>query len=249
LEWAPSGDLASEPGRAAGIVSLPAFDDQGRSSIENRYIHVFDSARDYSSADLVAVEDDLAVMETESEPFRGGVYGWYYGVWSGCYGFQESLLTEQPPEVEREVTPPPYFSSMEPNKDETGQPRISEFGRYREAVPDEAWAGPVSEYSETGMDDAWNTIRTTYRYAAITRRDRLTPTRNGGDTYYAIPRDDGGRADTLACIRTSRSSSLDSRRSMAPASPPGSMGASRPFDPSVTRSSTPFHRVATTALP
>lgn len=209
LAWAPAGGPDSEPDGEAGLVRIPSFDASGRSVLAVRGVPDFDSDRDYSARDLVGTEADPELAAAVTETFRGGVRGWYYGAWSGYYEFDEGLLSRTPPARDGEATPPPYFSAMEPNAGADGSLRVAEIGGSREPVPADAWTGPVSEYSETGLDSSLNAVGETWTYAALVRGNRLSPARNGGAAYHSLPREAGGGADSLAFLCKSRSAALD----------------------------------------
>ncbi|HEY9593332.1 MAG TPA: toxin TcdB middle/N-terminal domain-containing protein, partial [Spirochaetia bacterium] len=198
--------------QATGVVRLPLFDAEGRTVIAERYIHVFDSARDYSTENLVA-KTDATTKYMASEPLNGGFHGWFYGMWVGYYGWDESLFTARPlTAVSGQVAPPPYFISVTPNTDGSGAVHITADGRDpSEPVPADAWVGPVSSYSVPVLDDSGASTSRTYTFCASIHGATLHPRRNGGDAYSLIPRDNGvsGSSGTLGDFRASKNQSTD----------------------------------------
>ena len=43
-------------------------------------------------------ETDETHIPEVFEMFSGGIAGWYYGTWTGYYGFDKSLIHTAPPE-------------------------------------------------------------------------------------------------------------------------------------------------------
>ena len=210
--FCPAGSAPLPPARETGIVMIPLIDTQGRTVLEPRYIHVFDSGLDYSAEDLVIAPTAVA-QSTSGEVFSGGVFGWFYGIWVGYYPWDEQYLleTRETQPQPGQVTPPPHFISMNPNVDSSGRQSIAEDGQAPPLVvqPD-AWIGPVSSYTIPSLDDNGVPSFRGYRFAAFIRNDRLHPRRNGGDAYHRISRDSmAGQSGSLAGIRASSSDSTD----------------------------------------
>jgi RHS repeat-associated protein len=210
--FCPAGSGPLLPGRETGVVSIPVIDGQGRTILRPRYIHVFDSAVDYSDEDLV-VAPTAEAQSTSGDVFKGGVFGWFYGIWVGYYPWDEQYLlgkTEPQPQP-GQVNPPPHFIPMQPNVDAAGRQAIAEDGPAPTmTVQPDAWVGPVSSYTIPSMDDNGVPLFREFRFAAVIRDDRIHPRRNGGDAYHRIAR--GGRAwqsGVLDGIRESCSDSTD----------------------------------------
>ncbi len=224
----PSGSQASSPQRKSGIVNIPFIEPGGRTVLLQRFIHVFDSLADYSAEDLVLRTAQTDAYES-TESFKGGAFGWFYGIWIGYYPWNEHLLNEKPPaSASGEVAPPPYFFAMSPNADAQGNLSLAQDGRETviEVQPD-AWVGPVTIYSTPRLDDADDSSTQEYRFAAFIHGDRLHPRRNGGDAYYHLPREAGtDGTGVLAAFRSSRSESRDINGGLSLGVGPLSLGGS-----------------------
>jgi RHS repeat-associated protein len=207
----PGSASAATEGQATGVVTLPLFDAEGRTIFAERYVHVFNSAHDYSAMNLVE-NPDTKSKYMASEQLSGGFHGWFYGAWVAYYPWDEALFTAKPQvPVSGQVAPPPYFISMAPNRDSKGTLQIAADGRNPATpVAVDAWVGPVSSYSMPTLDDTGATRNTTYSFAATIHSDTLHPRRNGGDAYYRIPRDGGSASSgSLAEFRASSHGSTD----------------------------------------
>jgi RHS repeat-associated protein len=207
-DWAPRGSLTVEAARVTGVVRIPVFDAAGRTVRTRRYVHLFDSARDFSAENLVRHPEDYRQV-SDQDVLGGGVFGWFYGSWTGFYPWDEALFSEQdpPPAASEEVDPPPYFELMRPNQGPDGTAEIDREGGGM-PVPAEAWIGSISAYSEATLDEQYLPVNEERQFAAFIAGDRLHPSRNGGDAYYRIPRS-AGAAGELAFIRNSRSKATD----------------------------------------
>ncbi len=208
-DWAPCGSLSVEANNEAGEVRIPAFDGEGRTVRVRRYVHVFDSVRDFSSENLVQYPAEYQYADSR-EVFGGGIFGWFYGSWTGIYPWDETLLSEQdpPPAGPGDIDPPPYFELMRPNRRADGSAEIDREGD-GELVPLQAWIGSISAYSEAALDEQYLPVTEERRFAAFIAADRLHPSRNGGDAYYRIPRGTEENAGSLAFIRNSRGKATD----------------------------------------
>ena len=140
----------------------------------------------------------------------GGVYGWYYGLWSGYYDWDTKLLDE--PSTDKDgPSKPPYSVTMNPNTNEKGEQSIVTSGRaYPIVVSPQAWVGSVCSYSEVSMDANLKSTTTKYTFAAFICTDEFAIARNGGDAYYRLPKE-GAQSDggSLPFIRGSHSSATD----------------------------------------
>ncbi len=216
----PSGG-APRSQTSAGRIDLPSFDGSGQTVYRPVFIHDFDSGADYSAVDLDRVPDGPLYEETlpvDPDPFSGGVYGWYYGFWSGYYDqWSEARLTADASSGHdnggRQAAPPPYFVGAERNYDTgTGEPRITCMGPEAAGIPVEsnAWIGQVSRNRKMVIGEDGNFSTTEHTFAPMIHGDRLTPARNGGDAFYNIPQDSAqGRGGTLSAIRTSKTKAQD----------------------------------------
>ena len=217
--FAPQG--SSSPGPDTSIVLVPYFASNGNTIVKPRYIHSFDSNTDYTPENLMLYPTyfdgkDVKSVVGGTETLDGGGYGWFFGVWTGYYGWNDANLGKEPQTVSGQVTPPPYSLTLTPNiLDAQGNLAIQACGRNKTPVPPDAWVGRVSSYSDQTLDDNLNPTYTTYNFAAYIRGDELYPGRNGGDTYYRIPRNSGssGQGQQLSFIRSSRSVSTDTNGS------------------------------------
>ncbi|MGA2639466.1 MAG: SpvB/TcaC N-terminal domain-containing protein, partial [Spirochaetia bacterium] len=210
--FCPAGGVPLLPGRETGVVLVPVIDADGRTVLRPRYIHVFDSAVDYSEENLV-IASAAEAQSSSGEVFKGGVYGWFYGIWAGYYPWDEEFLLgkSEPQPQAGQVNPPPHFIAMQPNVDSNGKQSISEDGQAPVvAVQPDAWIGPVSSYTMPSLDDNGVPLSREISFAAFIRDDRLHPRRNGGDAYHSIPRGGGsGQSGSLPGIRASSSDSTD----------------------------------------
>ncbi len=212
--FCPAGSAPLLPGRETGVVLVPVIDADGRTVLKPRYIHVFDSAADYSGEDLV-IDSAAEAQSTSGEVFKGGVFGWFYGIWAGYYPWDEEFLLGKPePQPQAgQANPPPHFIAMQPNVDSNGTQSISEDGlEPTTSVQPDAWIGPVSSYAIPSLDDNGVPLSREFRFAAFIRDDRLHPRRNGGDAYYRIIRGGGagaGQPGSLPGIRASSTESTD----------------------------------------
>ena len=140
----------------------------------------------------------------------GGVFGWYYGNWSGYYGWDKSLIGASSNTADSGNSKPPYSTTMSPNHSSDGTTPISTSGRdYPVPVPASAWIGNVTSYSDVAMNADLSTTTTEYRFAAFISVDDVAIGRNGGDSYYRIPRGTGSGGQSLPFIRSSHTSSTD----------------------------------------
>jgi RHS repeat-associated protein len=207
--WAPSGSLSVEPGTETGVVRIPVFDTEGRSVWVQCYVHLFDSGLDFSAEDLMQHPEEYRLGD-DQEVFGGGVFGWFYGSWTGFYPWDEALLSAQepPPASLDGIDPPPYFELMRPNRGDEGTIEIED--GCGEPVSEEAWIGSISAYSEATLDEQFLPATEEREFAAFITGDRLHASRNGGDAYYRIPRDGtSGALGSLAFIRSSRGKATD----------------------------------------
>ena len=217
---APRGAMAALPGTGVGVVSVPDFDAEGRTLARLYYLHIYDSAADYSAQNLSRIVDPTKssmdpylACNGEYEPFHGGVYGWYYGAWTGYYPWTIENIGKVPPKpASGETSSPPYFEAMDPNRDPgDGSIAIVTDGKGAGLpVSADAWIGKVSESSEPVMDETGSTATLTYAYAAFIDRETMHPSRNGGEAYYKIPINAAaGSPGSLPYLRSSESSTLD----------------------------------------
>jgi RHS repeat-associated protein len=215
-EFAPAGGKSDRAGQEVGVVYVPGFDSDWKSVLKPRYVHDFDSAGDYSSKNLAATPD-ASYMEARSAYFPGGVYGWYYGLWTGNYPWDSLKLGRLPAQDEAAldnggVANPPYYTEAAANAQSDGSQMISECGRDKEVpVSPEAWVGDVASYSDAAMSDDLSISAQTCHFAAFIDGDELYPGRKGGDSYYRLPKADGatGAWMSLSFIRKSHSRSTD----------------------------------------
>ncbi len=211
---APGGSTAGTP-LEPGYVLIPTFDAQV-SRYRARTIHLFDSGRDFSVEDLITypvdifneengtlesigVPDGIDTISRDTEVFRGGVYGWYYGTWSGYYNWNEDRLWElaAPAVPEGEPSLPNYFEPMRHNRlpEEPGTRIVTTSGRdLQYSVSPDAWIGGDSVYAEGSFDIDGNPESVDYTFAPFIDGDLMHPTRASGDTYHRIPRYAGGLA-------------------------------------------------------
>ncbi len=199
-------------------IRLPSFDSGGQTIYLPLYLHIFDGGIDFSAVDLTALPEGKLYEDTRPvvpDPFSGGVYGWYYGNWSGYYDWGEALLTKDASKgydpQKTKGAPPPFFTAAEINTAD-GKPQIVSTGRdsFAHSVAGDAWIGPVSGYSDVELDETGGFTTVAYTFAAVIQGDQVLATRNGGDTYYKIPRGSvQGAGGSLASIRTSKTQALD----------------------------------------
>jgi RHS repeat-associated protein len=217
---APNGGRAESAGADVGLAIVPVLGSGGAATLRPRYLHDYDSSSDYSNVDLSAY-DPKALGGEGSQPqttcFQGGVYGWYYGLWTGNYAWDASKLGTAPDESGKDfddgdVANPPYSSEVKANAQSDGSKLIALSGRdTRVAVPSEAWVGGVSSYGASSISEDMKPTTTTYNFAAFMDGLNWYPSRNGGDSYYRIPNKDGeiGSGGSLSFIRESHSSGKD----------------------------------------
>ena len=208
----PVGDHVPGAQEDVSVVMVPGFDPAtGRATATPHYIHNFNSLVDYSGQNLVnsPLDGNGTPLFHSVETLVGGVYGWYYGLWSGYYPWTHDLIGE-PSTQEDGETKPPYSVSMIPNRKDGEQTQISICGReYPVPVAADAWIGNVSSYSDVTMNPDLSTSITKYSFAAFIRGDDFSISRNGGDAYYRLPRGSGSEGGNLPFIRSSHSSATD----------------------------------------
>jgi hypothetical protein len=212
---APTGGKSDAAGQEVGVAFALGFDAAGKTVFKPRYIHVFDSAKDYSNTNLAASPVDY--KEARIAYFAGGVYGWYYGLWTGNYDWDSRRLGTTPPQNDAAlnggaVAAPPYYTEAAANAQANGQVLIAQSGRDTLIpVAAEAWVGDVSSYSAQTMSDDLSVNTRSYYFAARIAGDSQYICRYGGDSYYRVPRSSSsiGAGGSLSFIRKSRSSSLD----------------------------------------
>ncbi|HTZ52065.1 MAG TPA: VCBS repeat-containing protein, partial [Spirochaetia bacterium] len=218
----PTGDRAAGPGEMVGVVEVPSFDPvTGDTRITRRYFHDFDSLADFSSQDLVVFPTAPGGnrLFNGDATMAGGVFGWYYGLWSGYYCWDKSLLGKNSTDKDK-PSRPPYSAVMGPNRDENGAPRITTSGREEiVTVPGSAWVGTVTSYSDVSMNADLSTTTSAYSFAAFVDGDQVSMSRSGGDAYYRIPHGGSGSGTgsgagsgaggPLPFVRNSHSSAVD----------------------------------------
>ena len=146
--------------------------------------------------------NNLAEKKYTRESFSGGVHGWFYGAWTGFYDWDAQKLAEIPeygeedsevPDIEtlRSSDPvdPPWFFALSPNYNpEKNACQIVKDGRvYIELVPENAWIGKDSTYSEAEWDETGTMVFSKYTFTPYLQGDRYHPARLGGDLYYSAP--------------------------------------------------------------
>ena len=154
------------------------------------------------------------------EVFRGGVFGWFYGVWVGYYPWNEDDLSPMStPPVQGNgavspglnVAPPPHFLPL-PTNTEAGTAAIIAREGLEPGIDirTDAWVGPVSSYSKPAMDETGKSVTADYHFAAFICDDRLHARRNGGDAYHLIQRGvSSGSSGALGAFRAGGSDSTD----------------------------------------
>ncbi|MCF6335752.1 MAG: hypothetical protein L3J12_08430, partial [Spirochaetales bacterium] len=227
----PSGTVPAIH-RNPGSVEIPYFDNSGRSSFFTAYIHNYNSEFDYSSENLVnypeeiynddtLVGTDLALNTPEDripesfELFSGGTAGWFYGTWIGYYGdFDSTMLHALPPgAAEGEVILPKYFTSMIRNTkiDGSSGPEVPEVGKdLLLVIDDNAMTGDVSSYTESDFDENGEPVSKSYSFTSVISGNILHADRNGGDTYFNIPRGSSSiTGSRIGLVSESKSESKD----------------------------------------
>ena len=223
----PTGTLRPAPGEPVGVVMVPGFDFlTGGTIVTPHYFHTFDSSTDFSSQDLVVFPaDSNGPLYHGDATMSGGAYGWYYGNWSGYYSWDKSLIGVSSNTADSSSSKPPYSATMSPNRSSDGTAPISTSGRdYPVPVPSSAWIGNVTSYSDVTMNADLSTTTTEYRFAAFISGDEVSIGRNGGDSYYRIPRGSGSGGGSLPFIRSSHASATDMNGGVSFAGVGGSAG-------------------------
>ncbi len=215
---APSGGEADQAGDEVGLYWIVALDDEGNTRLLPRYLRVYDSSRDYSATDLTASSDAAeAPIAARTAYFSGGVQGWYYGMWTGFYDWDSSLLGKAPEDAYGESggevdVATPYYTDAMPNGLSDGALRISKCGKETIVpVSRDAWVGDVTSYTASTINDDCSFATTSFSFAAFIDGDRLRPGRYGGDTFRRLEESgsDGASGGRLPFVRKSRSSSVD----------------------------------------
>ncbi len=195
--------------------------------IAPHYLHAFDSLSDFSSENLAVFPSDAnGPLYQGDATMSGGVYGWYFGLWSGYYAWDKTLLGVASTTSSGESRPP-YSAAMSPNLNPDGSTGITTSGRdYPLPVGSNAWIGSVSSYSDVSMNADLTTTTTQYTFAAFVDGDQVSIDRNGGDAYYRVPRGSGSGGGNLPFIRTSHTSATDVNGSIGIAGLGGSFSRS-----------------------
>ena len=195
-----------------GVVRIPFIDSEGRNLSIKRYIHQFNAGNDYRTENIITYPQDsdgrniynketllgsTRLINSENsipeafEVFSGGIGGWYYGVWTGYYGiFNKSKIRSNPAvSGDGEVALPKYFTSMEQNKDNENTPRVSIIGKvYPIVIGTDALVSDISSYVDSSFTDGGVPESIVYKFAPVINTITLHSDRNGGDTYFNVPR-------------------------------------------------------------
>ena len=246
--FSPLNPDALDADVSAGSCRLPVFDSGGKSINKKIIFRQADSFSDYSDVNLVDYSaldnltlakfpdslpsssegdylNNLSEKSYSRESFAGGVHGWFYGAWTGYYGWDAEKLAEVPeyeegsgevPSLEvlqsSDPVDPPWFLAMSPNySEEDDSCKITEDGRvYKELVPENAWIGSNSSYSEAEWDETGTMVFNEYAFAPYLQEDRYHPARLGGDLYYSAPTSStlSGQGQ-LGDLRKSKNDSVD----------------------------------------
>ena len=212
---APTGGKSEAAGQEVGVAYALGFDAAEKTVFKPHYIHVFDSAGDYSAQNLCSSLPDC--KDARVAYFSGGVYGWYFGLWTGNYDWDTGKLGTKPPQDNAAlnggaVAAPPYYTEAAANTQGNGQVLITQSGRDTIIpVAADAWVGDVSSYSAQTMNDDLTVNTRSFYFAARIAGDSLYASRYGGDSYYRVPKSGSsiGSGGSLSFIRKSRSSSTD----------------------------------------
>ncbi|MCK5202110.1 MAG: hypothetical protein KAR21_27345, partial [Spirochaetales bacterium] len=203
----PSGSAVPEH-KNPGAVRIPYFDSEGRSSLLTKYIHHYYSDSDYSVENLInyptAIYNDDTLPGTDLvedagedripesfEVFSGGAAGWFYGVWTGYYeSFNKVLLRSLPPvNNPEEVKFPKYFTPMEQNIKDNNEPIETSVGKDQIFMLDnQSLVADLSSYTESDFDYEGEPLSVTHHFAPAIKGSELHADRNGGDTYFNVPR-------------------------------------------------------------
>lgn len=220
----PNGGSADAAGSIVGLAIVPTLGSGGSGILWPRYLHEYDSVADYSNADLTAYDPEAIGGEgsqPRTNPFQGGVYGWYYGLWTGNYPWDASKLGTSADQSgknfddeskDSDIANPPYNSELKANAQPSGAALVAVSGRDSPvAVPANAWVGEVSSYGISTIGEDMAPATATYSFAAFMDGLRWYPSRNGGDSYYRIPSKDGdiGSGGRLSFVRESHSKGKD----------------------------------------
>ena len=99
LESTARGYSTGTAPRSGGSISLPKYHTDGTIRHELTYVHLFNSAEDFSTANLITLMPDLPRHPSEkgvdrrvTERMNGGVYGWFYGGWSAKANWDSSAF-------------------------------------------------------------------------------------------------------------------------------------------------------------
>ncbi|QQO10753.1 toxin TcdB middle/N-terminal domain-containing protein [Breznakiella homolactica] len=197
------GMLGSTSGEKVGQIAFPGINGSGEIVWKHRYVHIFETGKDFSAENISAPpepeETKNAWLQGKVEPenvvtmehFVGGVYGWYYGLWTGYYTWDVNNIGQAPTVDKNKVkegraTDPIFFSIMTRNREETGdaekQLQTTGSGADEVAVPEDALVGPVASAVTSEMDDEMNITTRTRYYGAVVYRNNLYPNVNAGDS-------------------------------------------------------------------
>ncbi len=208
----PTGNGGSAVGEDVSVVLVPVFQaGTGNTIVSPHYLHNFDSLSDYSSQNLVVFPTDADgnVLFPGDDTLAGGVHGWYYGLWSGYFEWDRAKIGKEST-TEKGDSKPPYSVTMSPNKKSDGTVQITTCGRQNTLpVSPDAWVGNVSSYSDVTTGPGLSNTTTEYRFAAFIIGDDFAIARNGGDSYYRMPRGATGGGGSLPFIRGSHASAID----------------------------------------
>ncbi|ADN01038.1 toxin TcdB middle/N-terminal domain-containing protein [Spirochaeta thermophila] len=193
------------------VVEVPVWKGGWR-EVEERVVHLF-SDEDLSEEDVFGVGGGgEEVAAYEGEVFRGGKYGWTYGIWNGFYEFDASKVSREALESQGQSGGEalPYIVTMDPNR-EGDEVRLKYFGKTEggdvEEVEEEAkWVGPVSmrEGAEFVEEDGQKKMRkVVYTYASYLGEGGVVRlVRHGGDAYEVTRGGGGGGFPPLAVSAT-----------------------------------------------